>query len=418
MKVLWFSNTPGLAAEFINKPTHKGGWINAIQMEIEKREDFELGFVFYEDNVKDEFKLGKTTYFPVRSIRKKNKLLRLVQRLNVEVEYDENLDLFLGIVEKFEPDVIHIFGTENPFGLIINKIANIPVVIWIQGNLNVYKHKFFSGIAIKNSFGLSGSVNNDVKQNYFRLAKKANTEKEILKNCSYIMGRTDWDRKITKILAPKAEYFYVNELARPSFYNHKWKYTPSSNATLFTTSGPGHYKGFETILDCATQLKNIDFQFRWIVAGLSQDDNIVKLSMNLRNVKDLDLLNIKLIGKVTEEKLVDKMLESSMYIQVSHIENSPNSLFEAMLLGMPIIASDVGGTASLIQNNQDGVLVQDGDPFVLAGAIVELTEEKHMLKALGEKAYEVSHKRHNPKLVVDQLLKAYLAIIKLNKSSI
>lgn len=40
----------------------------------------------------------------------------------------------------------------------------------------------------------------------------------------------------------------------------------------------------------------------------------------------------------------------------SHIENSPNNLCEAMILGMPCIATDAGGTSTLLSNMKDGLL--------------------------------------------------------------
>ena len=105
------------------------------------------------------------------------------------------------------------------------------------------------------------------------------------------------------------------------------------------------------------------------------------------------------------------MLESNVYVQVSHIENSPNSICEAMLLGLPIIASNAGGTSSLLKDKESGILLQDGDSFSFAGAIIEVSENRELANSMGLRAYEISHKRHDPKGIVSELYKKYREII-------
>jgi len=101
--------------------------------------------------------------------------------------------------------------------------------------------------------------------------------------------------------------------------------------------------------------------FEWRVAGISNNDLIVKVVKKF--LKSLyPKSNLILLGKLSELELINNLLNSNLYVMPSHIENSPNNLCEAMMLGMPCIATCVGGTASLINNNDDGVLIQDGDP--------------------------------------------------------
>jgi glycosyltransferase involved in cell wall biosynthesis len=137
--------------------------------------------------------------------------------------------------------------------------------------------------------------------------------------------------------------------------------------------------------------------------------------MKLHKVKDLDAINIVLMGQVSAEAMVDKMLASDVYVQVSHIENSPNSVCEAMLMGLPIVASFAGGTASLIEDKKDGILVQDGDAFVLAGALIELVSDDELAKRISSAAYVRARQRHDPKRITEQLTSAYESILKEHK---
>ena len=73
-----------------------------------------------------------------------------------------------------------------------------------------------------------------------------------------------------------------------------------------------------------------------------------------------------------------------------------------MVLGLPCIATYAGGTGSLIEQGRDGVLVQDGDPWAMAGAIIKLL-------CNSEKAVEIG--ASDRRKIVDDLQKVYSKII-------
>ncbi len=94
------------------------------------------------------------------------------------------------------------------------------------------------------------------------------------------------------------------------------------------------YKGFEMILFVSKILKDRGVHFNWKIAGVSKDNYLVKMfSENFHAVQD----HIDLLGSVEEEELSILLCNSDMYIQTSRIENSPNGLVEAMLIGMPCV---------------------------------------------------------------------------------
>jgi len=58
---------------------------------------------------------------------------------------------------------------------------------------------------------------------YSIFKKLALIEKMNLSNVRFIIGRTDWDRKIRRVLAPHSKYFHNDEILRDSFYKAEWK---------------------------------------------------------------------------------------------------------------------------------------------------------------------------------------------------
>jgi glycosyltransferase involved in cell wall biosynthesis len=103
-------------------------------------------------------------------------------------------------------------------------------------------------------------------------------------------------------------------------------------------------------------------------------------------------------------------LNSDLYIGTSHIENSPNSLCEALLVGVPCIATDAGGTSSLIDDGVDGILIQDGDPYSMAGAIIEIKNNYEQAIEFAGKGRERALKRHNIEKISNDLLAIYKTI--------
>ncbi|MCF6179669.1 MAG: glycosyltransferase, partial [Geopsychrobacter sp.] len=155
--------------------------------------------------------------------------------------------------------------------------------------------------------------------------KRAKNEQEILRITKNVAGRTNWDKCITKVLSPKGNYHVVNEIMRPAFYGKTWDKKREGKLILITTTSDSAYKGFEVILKTAIILKQSGLPFEWRVAGLNPDTKNVKIAEKWLKIKS-DNISINFLGILDSDKLVDNLLQSDIYIQVSHIENSPNSI--------------------------------------------------------------------------------------------
>jgi glycosyltransferase involved in cell wall biosynthesis len=239
-------------------------------------------------------------------------------------------------------------------------------------------------------------------------------EQKILKAFNNFMGRTDWDRRITSILSPGSNYFHCDEIMRPSFYSNRWASKPGKkDIVIFSTFKNSIYKGLETVYECK-QLLNHNFpeiKIEWNIAGIKHYDEICTLVERKFNGRIKDL-GINLLGPLQEEDLVNEMLKADMFVHASHIENSPNSVCEAMLLGMPVVATYAGGTASMLADMKEGLLVQDGDPYAMGGAIMELIQNKEFAKSLGDNARSRGITRNDPQRIVNDILKIYSSVVK------
>jgi len=414
MKVLWFANTPCNADEYFNTELKgTGGWLKALDIELQNHVDLHVAF-YYSRNIKP-FTFKKTKYYPIYT--PKTTFQKIKNIIVPSVINREHIDIYKAIVDEVKPDIIHIHGTENPFGYIITE-TNIPVVISIQGIITVYYHRFLSGLGNKYLSTKIFSIKKPLEffkpykiiYRQFNLMMKR--EQEILKNAKHIIGRTDWDYSVTRVLAPNSRYYHVDEILRESFYENAGKWQPHTRDKLivFTTTGPSYYKGLETACQALWELQNIGVDVEWRFAGINGNDLIVKIVKKYLGQK-YPKFCLKYLGKLNERMLITQMLESDIYVMPSHIENSPNNLCEAMMLGMPCIASFSGGTSSMLNNKVEGVLIQDGDPWVLAGSILDYINKKEKYIEYGINAYKRASKRHKINNIVSNLIKNYSQII-------
>lgn len=408
MKVLWFTITPSLSDEHINDLSTGGSWVKSLEKVMQTNID--LSIAFYTTKNAAPFKYGNSHYYPMQKY-KMGFLSKLINRIFNKLESENDIKLYLEIIENVKPDVIHIHGTETPFGL-IQKYTKVPVLVSIQGNITVYQHKYYSGISPFDIFKYSSFKSLfflrtfNLKYSYFK--KQAKREQEIL-NCSkYIIGRTHWDRRISKVLSPSSTYFHNDEILRDAFYENKWIPSKNNELVLMTTNGPNIYKGIETLIFSANLLESLNINFKWKVAGLNLNDEIVNIAC--KSIGQKISKNIVFLGSLKVQSLVNEMLNSDIYISISHIENSPNSLCEALLLGLPCIATCAGGTQSLLVDSEDGILIQDGDPYVMTGAILELNTNKNSAVLFGKKAREKALIRHNKDKIKKELLSIYFNI--------
>lgn len=416
MKILWLSCTSGNSVNRSKEKNFGGGWLISLEQQIKKVPGIELHLAFISPNESEDFLFEGTHYHPINiGVNNSSKLNKIKNWfVNQGTLYKRVKGKSLEVIEKVNPDIIHIHGTESYWGCVIPYVKDIPIVISIQGFLSSYNVKYFSGITKSQASKYQPLIGKlfpiGVNSRWKQFARKAEKEKEFVKNTNYFFGRTSWDYYCTLSLNSSRKYYVVNEILRDPFYKSRWKGNIGhGKLKIVTTISDGIYKGFETVLRSAKLLEHNDFDFEWHIAGLTPSNKWVKMSESATNIKSSS--NIVFHGRIDEHKLAELLCSSDLYVQVSHIENSPNSLCEAMLVGMPIIASYAGGTNSMLTDGEEGTLYQDGDPYVLTGKIMAAVSEEETFLRYAENAQRRAAKRHDKQGISEELISGYKNII-------
>lgn len=414
MKVLWLTHTASGASKALNVDDPGRGWIGSLEAHVKKIKDVELAIAFFNNQPEFKFMLDNVTYYPIpfkyTSLRGK-----IMQRLFSSL-YDSNIEALKKAIEDFQPDVIHLFGTESGIGEAV-KFTKIPVVVHLQGLVNPYLYSWLpKGISQRNIWQKSSLrailLRRGTYFEYKLFQKRAFREEEIIKYAKYYFGRTEWDRNFIKLYQPDCVYVHCEEVLRPVFYRSAW--TPPRNEVfkMVTIINPQIYKGIEIILETASILKRTtQLRFQWSVIGLQSNNEIVQLIEGVTGKKFIDN-DVFFKGSRVEEALLEEISAADLFVHPSHIDNSPNSICEAMLLGMPVVAGYVGGIPSLISDKVNGILYNSNDPYDLAGKIVDLQNQPDLLEKLGSEARQVGMNRHDVETIVSTVYATYKSMIK------
>lgn len=406
MRVLWFAATPSLYDEKMI-----GGWIASLERIMRQYlPDVPLGIAFEHTDSCFKKECENVTYYPMNSqMTFKDKFLA---KFDLSYSWQILRSKVLNVVADFKPDIIHCFGSEWPFASIASEVE-VPVIIHMQGFLNVYN---MSGRIAFSEMDALKYQRFSLRQKYRNARIKEKQcyddafERKIMQDNHYFMGRTQWDKNIVRYYSKDACYYNCPEAIRKEIYDssYLWKYQQQEKMQLITVSQANVLKGNEIILRTADLLKNhFHFDFVWKVAGNKE---------SFRQFEDktgiyAEDVNIELLGFIDANTIARELSQAQVYIHPAIIDNSPNSLCEAQLIGCPVIATNVGGIPQLVEDAVTGILYPYNEPHTLAFHIMDLHNAQSKLEYLSENARRVARDRHNPKKVVDTVANIYQQVI-------
>jgi glycosyltransferase involved in cell wall biosynthesis len=128
-------------------------------------------------------------------------------------------------------------------------------------------------------------------------------------------------------------------------------------------------KRFDVLLQAFAQIRSRSPDLRLIIVG--EGEERANLEHDIRRLGLTD--SCRLLGHRTG--IVELHHAFDLFVQSSDYEGTPNAVLEAMAMETPIVATDVGGTADLIQNGDHGLLAPPRSPAALARAIEEALDD-------------------------------------------
>ena len=168
-------------------------------------------------------------------------------------------------------------------------------------------------------------------------------------------------------------------------------------------------KGFREALAAFDLARQRQPELKLVLAGRATPADVqhAVAQGGLHHIRPQD---VECRGFLSAEALVQLSRESLCLLHPSYIDNSPNTVCEAQVVGLPVIASDVGGVSSLVEHGQTGMLT-DLNPRNLARQLLLLHDDPALRHQLARQAQAVARERHDPTTVLRKTFEIYQAIV-------
>lgn len=389
MKVLWVCNImlPAIAEKLEEVYSVREGWLSGILSRfLEQEEDgsLTLGICFPAQEklagFAEKLRLGKRE----REIA----CYGFGEDLLHPEAYDPAMEhRFEEILGDFKPDLVHIFGTEFPHAYACAKVWNRPekTLVGIQGLCIACAQNYMADLPLEvaDSRTLRDVLKKDsLTEQQQKFYARAEREKKLLLLTSHITGRTQFDKTTTLNINPLASYHFMNETMRNSFYEGSWEIGKCHRYEIFVSQADYPLKGFHYLLQAMKEILQSCPKAHITVAGnsiLGVDGIVSRIKIPaygkyLRKLIEENRLEerIQVLGRLNEEQMKKAYLSCHVFVCPSSVENSPNSVAEAQLLGTPVAASRAGGIPSIVEDGVSGLLFEKGDIHGLAQAVLKI----------------------------------------------
>jgi glycosyltransferase involved in cell wall biosynthesis len=288
------------------------------------------------------------------------------------------------VLRTIQPDVVHAWGNEKGAGLVASR-CNFPYLITIQGLFTWYREHIPMPLHDKISV-LAEKVS---------LAKASHVSVESKFSVCYVGER--WP------------HLAVHQIEHaPNWLFHRIDRQPASGLIRFMTTGTiCRRKGTDLLLMALHELM-AELPFQLVVVG---DPNESFLEP-LRTTLSPELWRrVEFKGHLPPAAVADELRTATLLLFPTRVDNSPNAVKEAVVAGLPVVASDVGGIPDYVAPGENGLLFKSGD---LTGFIEAIRQAcRHPLFRCGRVVPEslaASRDYLSPKRMGERFLEAYLAV--------
>lgn len=405
MRVLWLTNDPLEAFHRRQGRTNRGSghWMSCLLAHLSAQPGVSVEVATAYPGVPDqEFEDAGTRHFILRQPRFQP-FFRATKR---------DLERVASLVRERRPDIVHIHGTERFYGLLPARgLIAPPSLISLQGFLGPCVRDFFGTLRpidiVRSQSLLETLTRRGLLWRRHDFAEGARNEAEVLAHAPGFLGRTEWDRAIVGAANPLARYFHVGETLRDCFSERRWKLNSIRRHSIVFTNSGMPLRGTEVLIEALSIVRRSFPAATLRLAGHFNLKHGYQRFLQRRIARAGLASHVELLGALDGESMAAELAQAHVFAIASFVENSPNSLCEAMLMGLPCVASHTGGIGSLVTHNQDGLLYPAGDAALLAASIMRVFENDDLAVRLGESAHLSAAIRHDPRLVLQQLNNAY-----------
>lgn len=417
MKVLWLSNSVSLNGD----KRASGTWLDAMAQRLMTSGQMTISTISMGNVRKPGQRNGSPIQqwiVPFGSPRKDGFPCKKVIERTIQA------------IETLSPDLIHIWGVETWWGLLVSRqllTLSVPVLLEIQGLKGACSRVFAGGMTRREQQNcrylkeilLGRSISKDQK-NFMEWER---FEREIIAACRFVSTQSPWVTAWVKSINSNCTRYDTELMLRQAFYDAiPWSSPSLSEPVIFCSSAyPVPYKGLHDAIRAVALLSRRFPQMHLRIAGdiqkpgLRQEGYVRwlnKLCINLGIANKVDWL-----GPLTADQVVTEIQNCSVFVIPSYCETYCVALAEALYLGCPVVTAFNGGSSYLVSDEKTGLFYPPGDETMCAHQLERILTDSGLSSRLSSNARIKAHERSNPATIVKNQLEIYRKIIAEGTSS-
>lgn len=407
MKLIWLSNVDVLEE---NKST-SGTWVSSLANAICKTHP-EITIINYSFSERKDYKKYNNSNLEQRFVRK--------DIYNNPSELEGLLSLF----ERENPSLFHVWGTESPWFSIVEKKVNSPILLDMQGIVESVYENFCGGLGIIDLIRCWGIKEFIHPKSYLLMTRRiykpiAIKERAVIQNLRYVSVQSEWVAAYIRSINTCCKIYKTGILLREEFYQSpKWTHQEDIPTIFTTATMVSPLKGLHLLLKALIIVKKYYPNIKLKIAGAYQSGIRVggygRLILHFIKRNNLNN-NVVFLGELNATQLIDEMLSSQIFVNPSYIESYSLVIAEAMHLGVPCVATFVGGMAELGENNTSILYFPKNDYISCASKILNLLDAKYLSEKISEGAIKTSENRDDYEKIISNQIAIYQSLIEADK---
>lgn len=362
---------------------HPSSWIQVLSIELSKYEDVDLHLVTVSTVVPRSqiIKKGNITYHIIKVSLPG--LSRSLQLASCYFLFFFPVFQMVCRLKAIKPDIVHGHGTEGPFSLAA-VYSGFRNVISIQGIISEI-------VKVAPSMG-------------YRITQYL--ERHTLRKAIAINAKTEFSISFANRINPHAQIYFIEASIRDSFWKNP---IPPPARNLFYVGSLIERKGIKEWLDAFGFLsKHFPNLTGYIIgSGTANYERMLKSLVNTRGLNG----RIQFTGMLKSEKIIDLFSKGGVFCLPSHIENSPNTVMEAMAAGLPVVATKVGNVGRMVENGKSGFLVEKQNVSSMINALATIFNNQNLHLQFGQRGREIASKRWMPEIIAQKHIQMYKDLI-------
>jgi glycosyltransferase involved in cell wall biosynthesis len=378
MRVAWISEYPVEWAESAPDnirampKQHPATWLRVLAREFSKRNDIELHAVAVRT------KAPSSATFKADGINVH--VVKVPPFSRSATLYWADTVAISRLFKSIRPDLVHAWGSEKGAGLVASRLG-YPYLVTIQGLLSWYRQ-----LIPFNSYDHFSTEMEDVS---LRRARVLTTE------CRFAAG-------YLRNLYPDAEVIQAEHA--PNWHFHNVQRQPQLSPFRFIFVGtPGYRKGTDLLLLALNELTpQFDFELTVIGGG----DGFVRAVD--APLKPEFLRRIRVVPGVPPEEVARELATAGALVLPTRADTSPNAVKEAVVAGVPVVASAIGGVLDYVEDGLNGFRFEAGNLRALVEALQALLRHPELSKGRVDAAFLAKMQDYlSPSRMADNFFNAY-----------